>query len=251
MPAPRRDRAWSRERPIRYAKTLHGDCADVGLDAPPPATYGEPGAMDPTDDRALLARLRAGDGEAFEALVRRYHGRLLRLARMFVSSDASAEEVVQDTWVAVLDRVDTFEERSSLLTWISRILVNRAKTRGVREARSLPFSALGDTEADGGDLVVEPDRFNDKGRWSAPPARWDDETPERLVGNQEAMALLDEELRQLPERQRIVVVLRDTLGWTADEVCNVLELNETNQRVLLHRARSRLRARLEVHFRKP
>lgn len=207
--------------------------------------------MDPTDDRALLARMRAGDGEAFETLVKRYHGRLLRLARMFVSTDASAEEVVQDTWLAVLDRIDTFEERASLLTWISRILVNRAKTRGVREARTLPFSAMADLDAETHESVVDPERFNEKGKWSAPPARWEDETPERLVGNQEAMALLDEELRQLPERQRVVVVLRDTLGWTAEEVCNVLELNETNQRVLLHRARSRLRARLEVHFKKP
>lgn len=115
----------------------------------------------------------------------------------------------------------------------------------------MPFSAMAELDAETHESVVDPERFNEKGRWSAPPARWDDETPERLVGNQEAMALLDDELRQLPERQRVVVVLRDTLGWTADEVCNVLELNETNQRVLLHRARSRLRARLEVHFKKP
>jgi RNA polymerase sigma-70 factor (ECF subfamily) len=207
--------------------------------------------MDATDDKALLVRLRAGDADAFEALVRRHRGRLLRLARMFVSTDASAEEIVQDTWLAVLDGLDSFEERSSLLTWISRILVNRAKTRGVREARSMPFSAMSDADSEGAEPAVDPARFNDRGKWSAPPARWDDETPERLVGNQEAMALLDEEIRQLPERQRIVVVLRDTLGWTADEVCNVLELNETNQRVLLHRARSRLRGRLELHFKKP
>lgn len=207
--------------------------------------------MDATDDKALLVRLRAGDGDAFAALVRRYHGRLLRLARLFVSTDASAEEVVQDTWLAVLDRVDTFEERSSLLTWISRILVNRAKTKGVREARSLPFSAMSEPDVETAEPVVDPERFNEKGKWSAPPGRWDDETPERLLGNQQAMALLDAELRQLPERQRIVVVLRDTLGWTADEVCNVLDLNETNQRVLLHRARARLRARLEVHFKRP
>lgn len=184
-------------------------------------------------------------------LVARHHGRLLRLARMFVSTEASAEEVVQDTWVAVLDRLDTFEERASLVTWISRILVNRAKTKGVREARMTPFSAIEDAHGDDAEAVVDPDRFNDKGRWSHPPARWDDETPERLVANHEAMAVLEEELRQLPERQRIIVVLRDTLGWTAEEVCNVLELNETNQRVLLHRARSRLRMRLEGHFKSP
>lgn len=206
--------------------------------------------MAPSDDTTLLARLRAGDARAFDALVRSHHGRLVRLARLFVSTDASAEEVVQDVWVAVLDQLEAFEGRSSFLTWISRILVNRAKTKGVREARTLPFSAMGD-DSDSGEPAVDPGRFGDNGRWSAPPARWEDETPERLVSNQEAMAILDEELRQLPERQRVVVVLRDTLGWTAEEVCNVLEVNETNQRVLLHRARSRLRARLESHFKKP
>jgi RNA polymerase sigma-70 factor (ECF subfamily) len=206
--------------------------------------------MEPMADTALLERMRAGDSDAFDALVRRYHGRLVRLARMFVSTDASAEEIVQDTWLVVLDGLDRFEGRSSLLTWISRIVVNRAKTRGVREARTLPFSAIADDDAEA-EPAAEPERFNSKGRWAAPPARWDDETPERLVGNQEAMALLDQELRQLPEKQRLVVVLRDTLGWTAEEVCNVLDLQETHQRVLLHRARSRLRTRLEVHFKKP
>lgn len=205
-----------------------------------------------SDDRQLLARLRAGEAEAFEKLVLRHHGALKRLARLFVSTEASAEEVVQDTWVAVLDGLDAFEERSSLATWISRILVNRAKTRGVRDARTTPFSALGDGEHDDPvEPAVDAARFNVKGNWAEPPTRWQDETPEQLVGNREAMVLVDEELRQLPERQRVVVVLRDTLGWTAEEVCDALEINETNQRVLLHRARSRLRARLEAHFGKP
>lgn len=222
----------------------------VRLDEDRPAPY-LPRSMDPLDDdQVLITRLRAGDAEVFDALVRRHHKRLVRLARLFVSTDASAEEVVQDTWVAVLDRLDAFEQRSSLITWVSRILVNRAKTKGVREARSLPFSALADGEGEA-EPALEGDRFDAKGKWRAPPARWDDETPERLVGNQQAMAILDDELRQLPERQRLVVVLRDTLGWTAEEVCNVLEVNETNQRVLLHRARTRLRARLEAHFEEP
>ncbi|MEO6773128.1 MAG: sigma-70 family RNA polymerase sigma factor [Kofleriaceae bacterium] len=199
----------------------------------------------------LLIRLRSGDADAFEILVRRYHAPLARLARVFVSTEASAEEVVQDTWVAVLQGLDSFEERSSLGTWISRILVNRSKTKGVREARMTPFSAMGDGETDeSAESVVDPARFDDRGMWSGPPERWEDETPEQLVGNQEAMALLDSELRQLPERQRVVVMLRDTLGWTAEDVCNALEINETNQRVLLHRARSRLRARLEQHLNK-
>lgn len=207
--------------------------------------------MDPVDDQALLARIRTGDGDAFDALVRRHHGRLLRLARLFVSTSASAEEVVQDTWVAVLDGLDGFEGRSSLLTWISRILVNRAKTRGVREARTLPFSAMGDGTQEAMESDVDAERFTEKGKWSAPPAQWEETTPDRLVGNQQLMALLEVELRELPERQRLVVVLRDTLGWTAEEVCNVLEVNETNQRVLLHRARARLRSRLEAHLAKP
>jgi RNA polymerase sigma-70 factor (ECF subfamily) len=207
--------------------------------------------MDKLDETALLARLREGDREAFDTLVGRYHGRLVRLARLFVSTEASAEEVVQDAWLAVLDGLDAFEGRSSLLTWISRILVNRAKTKGVREARMMPFSALGDERDEASEPAIDPERFNEKGMWSAPPARWQDETPERLAGNAEALAILEDELRQLPERQRIIVVLRDTLGWTSEEVCNALELNETNQRVLLHRARSRLRARLEARFKKP
>jgi len=202
-----------------------------------------------SDDTHLLARLRAGDGAAFDALVERYHGRLKRLARLFVSTDASADEVVQDTWVAVLDGLASFEERSTLGTWISRILVNRAKTRSVREARTTPFSAMSAGDEPGDELsVVDAARFNANGKWSAPPMRWEDETPEKLLGDQQAMALLEVELRQLPERQRVIVVLRDTLGWTAEEVCSALEINEPNQRVLLHRGRARLRARLEAHF---
>ncbi len=219
------------------------------LDPSPSPAYRAPVPVATPEETQLLARLRAGDAEAFDVLVRRYHAPLKRLAQAFVSTEASAEEVVQDTWVAVLDGLDTFEERSSLGTWISRILVNRSKTKGVREARMTPFSAMGDGEHDeSAESVVDPTRFDDRGKWSAPPERWEAETPEQLVGNQEAMALLDVELRQLPERQRVVVVLRDTLGWTAEDVCNALEINETNQRVLLHRARSRLRGRLEHHL---
>ncbi len=206
--------------------------------------------MASSDDKQLLAQIREGDAGAFEVLVAKHHGRLVRLARLFVSTEASAEEVVQDTWVAVLDGLDGFEERSSLMTWISRVLVNRAKTKGVREARTAPFSSFGNDEEDASEPVVDPSRFNERGMWSAPPDRWEDESPERLAGNSEMLVLLDAELRQLPERQRIVVVLRDTLGWSAEEVCNALEINETNQRVLLHRARARLRTRLEIHFRK-
>lgn len=203
-------------------------------------------AVPDLDDGELVARLRQGDEAAFTALIDKHHGALRRLARAFVSSDAAANEVVQDTWVAVLDGLAAFEARASLKTWIFRILVNRAKTKGVREARSVPMSALGDGE-DAAESAVDPDRFNDRGRWVSPPERWDADTPEKLLLRKELVGELEEAIARLPESQRSVVVMRDALGWSSDEVCNVLELTETNQRVLLHRARSRLRAMLEHH----
>jgi len=205
--------------------------------------------MSERDERKLVARLCEGDEAAFTELIERYHGPMRRLARTFVPSDALAEEVVQETWVAVLDGIRGFEGRSSVKTWIFRILVNRARTRGGREARTIPASALGrDDEA--AEAAVDPARFDGRGMWTAPPERWDADTPEKLALRQETMSALEQAIRELPERQRQVVVLRDALGWTAAEVCNVLELEETNQRVLLHRARSRLRAALEAHEKK-
>ena len=202
-------------------------------------------AEPPRDDHDLVARLRAGDEAAFTTLINRHHGALRRVARTFVSSDAAAEEVVQDTWVAVLDGLASFEERSSLKTWIFRILVNRAKTKGVREARTVPMSAMGSDDEEAAEAAVDPSRFNARGMWSAPPQRWEAETPAKLLLRKELGGELERAIDQLPERQRRVVVMRDALGWSSEEVCNVLELNETNQRVLLHRARSRLRALLE------
>lgn len=202
-------------------------------------------AEPPRDDHDLVTRLRQGDEAAFTRLIDQHHGALRRLARTFVSSDAAAEEVVQDTWVAVLDGLAAFEGRSSLKTWIFRILVNRAKTKGVREARTVPMSAMGSDDPETAEAVVDPSRFNTKGMWSAPPQRWEAETPAQLVLRKELVGELERAIDQLPERQRRVVVMRDALGWSSEEVCNVLELNETNQRVLLHRARSRLRALLE------
>jgi RNA polymerase sigma-70 factor (ECF subfamily) len=197
-----------------------------------------------TDDADLLQRLRAGDEAAFAALVDRLHPSLLRVARLFVRSDAVAEEVVQETWVAVLDGLDRFEGRASLNTWIGRILANRARTRAVREGRSLPLSAI---EGDG-EPAVDRDRFGPRGFWATPPRPWEDPGAEKLLLRRELGALLARELVRLPEAQRAVVELRDVDGWTAEEVCNVLDLSETNQRVLLHRGRSRLRAALERHL---
>jgi RNA polymerase sigma-70 factor (ECF subfamily) len=192
------------------------------------------------DDTLLVGRLRDGDEAAFRDLVGRMHRGLLRVAMAFVESPSAAEEVVQETWLAVVAQIDGFEGRSSLRTWIGTILCNRAKTRGVRDKRSVPFSSLSEEELD----PVEPERFHAGGTWSAPPARWDD-APESLVLRKEAREAIERELKALPEAQRTVVTLRDLEGWSSEEVCNVLEISETNQRVLLHRGRQRLRSALE------
>jgi RNA polymerase sigma-70 factor (ECF subfamily) len=197
-------------------------------------------ASAPPHDEQLLARLREGDETAFRALVQEMHRALFHLAVAFVGSRAVAEEVVQETWTAVVAQLDGFEGRSSLRTWIGAILVNRAKTRGVRERRTVPFSSLSAEDA----APVEPERFGASGFWSVPPASWDS-APENLVLRKEALAVLDRELAAMPDAQRTVVTLRDLEGWSSEEVCNVLGVSETNQRVLLHRGRMRLRAALE------
>jgi RNA polymerase sigma-70 factor (ECF subfamily) len=206
------------------------------------------------DSATLLTRLRAGDAQAFAALVDRHHGAMVRLARTFVSSDAVAQEVAQDAWSAALSGLASFEGRSSFKTWLFRIVVNRAKTRGVRDARSVPMSALGAGAGDGDDAgdepAVNPDRFTQRGMWAAPPREWE-LSPEELLGQRQTLAALEHALAALPERQRQVVLLRDMLGWTSEEVCNVLEVTETNERVLLHRARARLRTALEAHLATP
>jgi RNA polymerase sigma-70 factor (ECF subfamily) len=192
------------------------------------------------DEEALVQRLRQGDEPAFRDLVRESHSALKRLARAFVRTDAAVEEVVQDTWLAVVAQIDGFDGRSTLRTWIGAILVNRAKTRGERDRRFVPFSAL----AEGEDGPVEPERFGARGFWSTPPRRWDS-APENLVLRKEARALIERAIESLPPAQRTVVELRDVEGWTSEEICNVLGLSETNQRVLLHRGRMRLRSALE------
>ncbi|MBI4476272.1 MAG: sigma-70 family RNA polymerase sigma factor [Acidobacteria bacterium] len=217
------------------------------------AAHHELGVSDPTsnrrvsaEDEATVERLLAGDEATFTDLVERYHGRLLRLALLFVSDRASAEEVVQDTWLAVITGLPAFEGRSGLKTWIFSILSNRAKTRGRREKRSVPFSAL--TSADqGNDPAVDPSRFTSGGGWSAPPEKWDEDTPERLLLRQETRAAVDAAILALPAAQRAVITLRDVEGVDSAEVCNILEISDTNQRVLLHRARAKVRTALEQH----
>jgi RNA polymerase sigma-70 factor, ECF subfamily len=201
----------------------------------------------------LLARLRAGDEAAFGELVDAYTPSLLRVARGFVPSAAVAEEVVQETWLGVLRGLDRFEGRSSLRTWIFRILVNRARTRGARERRTVPFASLAADEAAGDFHAVEPDRFlpADHDRWphhwASPPTRWD-EAPDDAAQHAETLALLRAAIDRLPPAQRMVIALRDMVGCAAGEVCEALDITDANQRVLLHRARSRVRAALEEHL---
>jgi RNA polymerase sigma-70 factor, ECF subfamily len=197
----------------------------------------------------LLEALRSGDEGAFRALVREYQPSLVRVARMFVSSQAAAEEVAQETWLGVLNGLDRFEGRSSLRTWIFRILTNIAKTKAVREGRTLPFSALQDP-ARVPEAAVDADRFLDSehprwpGHWAAKPTPW----PEDALVAAETRERLAEAIEALPATQRAVISLRDIEGWSSEEVRNALDLSETNQRVLLHRARSKVRAALESYL---
>jgi RNA polymerase sigma-70 factor (ECF subfamily) len=209
-----------------------------------------PVSADP--DAELLARLRCGDELAFRTLVERYTALMLRVARLHVRDRQAAEEVVQETWLAVVKGLERFEGRSTLKTWLFRILTNRAKTRGEREARSIPFSALVTTDINADEPAVNPDRFQGAaerwpGGWSFPPARWETLPQERLL-SQETMQRVAQAIEQLPPAQRTVIRLRDVEGWHSDEVCEMLGLSHGNQRVLLHRARSKVRSALERYL---
>lgn len=199
--------------------------------------------MQRATDEELVERLRARDESAFEELVRRYNAPLLRFARQFVPTAALAEDVVSETWLGVLNGIDRFEGRSSLKTWIYRILSNTAKTRAQREGRSLPFSALDDGETPF-EPTVDRSRFLGTGQWAAPPGAWPEE---RLLGD-ETRAVIETAIAALPAMQGLVVTLRDVEGWSADEVRNALDLSETNQRVLLHRGRAKVRQALEQYL---
>ncbi len=201
-------------------------------------------------DAELVAALRAGDEAAYARVVREWHGPLLRVARIFVPSRAVAEEVVQETWLRVLGALDRFEGRSSLKTWVFRILVNTAKTRAQREGRVVPFSALHDP-ARVPEPAVEPERFlpddheRHPGGWASPPR----ELPEERLLAAETRERIAAAIEALPSSQRAVISLRDVEGWSADEVRNALDLSEVNQRVLLHRARAKVRSALEEYLR--
>ena len=231
----------------------------AGVEQSPPmaeqeaSTRGGPdGSTRTANDERLIAALRRGDEDAFRTVVEEYGPFLMRLALMHVPSRAVAEEVVQDTWLAVLNGIDRFEGRSSLRTWIASILLNKARTRGQRERRVLPFSFLRRRAEEGRDEpAVSPDRFQSvhdsyPGQWARPPTEWG--SPEGRLSMEEARRVLLEAIAKLPIRQREVIALRDISGWSAAETRNALGLSETNQRVLLHRARSKVRAALERHF---
>jgi RNA polymerase sigma-70 factor (ECF subfamily) len=192
-----------------------------------------------TDDHELLERLRAGDEEAFVALIGRHNRALFYVARSFVPSDAIAEEVVQDTWMAVVRGLSKFEGRSSIKTWLVNIAINRARSTGTRESRVLPLSRS--------EAAVDPNRFDKTGQWMTPPEYFIEDSEDRVIAG-----LLSETIRSsldnLPESQRQVVTLRDVEGLDSKEVCQVLDITEVNQRVLLHRGRSRLRQDLESKF---
>ena len=203
--------------------------------------------MTDPDDGALVRALQSGDEAAFVTLIDRYAATMLRVARGYVATKEAAEDVVQETWLGVIRGISSFEQRSSLKTWIFRILVNRARTRGERESRTRPFSALTMAEHE---PAVDPDRFVDSGRWagfwSTPPTR--ESIPEQRVLAHEAGALLLAAIDSLPANQQIVISLRDVQGLDASEVCEMLQITESNQRVLRHRARSKVRAVLEQYL---
>ena len=198
-------------------------------------------------DAEVVAALKAGDESVFADLVDAYSPGLLRMARMYVRDQAVAEEVVQDTWIAVLRGIDRFEGRSSLKTWIFRILINTAKTRGQRESRSIPFSAAAAAD----EPSVDPDRFLDAnhrfaGGWMLGPSEWN--TPEEELLQGETRGVILAAIDMLPEAQKAVITLRDVEGFPADEVAEQLGISDGNQRVLLHRARSKVRAAIEKHL---
>ena len=204
------------------------------------------------DERLLIQRLRAREERAFVELVERYYGYLLPLADFYVSNRAVAEEVVQEAWLAVLKGIDRFEERSSFKTWISRIVMNLARTRGVRESRMVPFSDFAEDDAGYEETAVDPERFRGAmdqypDHWSVSPRPWNSDPETELLTN-ETMSVLDGAVKMLPKAQQLVLTMRDINGWTPEEVCNALGISETNQRVLLHRGRSKVRAILENHY---
>jgi RNA polymerase sigma-70 factor, ECF subfamily len=232
---------------------MTGPDRDASPDSTPAGRVPSPGPAPPdparTREREQLAALRRGDQAAFAELVRRLHPSMVRLATSYVSSRALAEEVAQDTWVAVLEELDRFEGRSSLRTWMFRILVNKAKTRGVRERRSMPFSSLSLQQEAAGPMLPPESFFDDDhrwaGHWAVPVHAW--ELPEEHLLSTELAGVILQAVDGLPPAQRAVVALRDGQSLPSQEVCDLLGLTEANQRVLLHRGRTRVRSAIAAY----
>jgi len=210
------------------------------------------GVVASADELLLIEQLRSGNEAAFVSLVDRYAPTMLRLAMIYVRVWAVAEEVVQEAWVGILESLHRFEGRSSLKTWMFHILTNCAITRAQREGRSIPFSSLPDLDTDLDEPAVDLDRFLPAdqqwaGHWVSFPSNWQEMPEERLL-SQETRACLEQAIEALPPSQREIIVLRDIEGWTSEETCRFLSISEVNQRVLLHRARSKVRGALEKYF---
>jgi RNA polymerase sigma-70 factor (ECF subfamily) len=200
-------------------------------------------------DSSLVERLRAGDTKAFEQLVAQNHAPLIRMAMRYVADREIAEEVVQNTWIAVIEGIKNYEGRSSLRSWIFAILINKAKDRGVRESRHVNFSSL-ESADDGNEDAVDPSRFHAAGElagdWAMPPQPWNEQTPERLLASRQALEAMSRAIDELPASLRAVLVLRDVEEHDSDYVCKKLNITETNLYVRLHRARERVRAAVEA-----
>ena len=233
---------------LELSPGLHGSTSDrtgrTGMEIPR-------SSADP-EEHGLIEQLRNGDEMAFTSLVDRFHASMIRLAMAHVSDRSVAEEVVQETWMGVLEGLDRFEGRSSLKTWIFRILTNKAKTRGMRESRQVRFSSASGSGEDLEEPAVDPSRFRTSGHWAdywaAYPQPWDEATPEKVLLTKEGSAYLEQAIQALPPNLRQVLILRDVEGLSSKEACAMLAVSEANQRVLLHRARSRVRRALEQYL---
>jgi len=221
-----------------------GQVARARREAPPATVPGKTKNDDP-----LVARLRKGDERAFEELVKQNHGALIRMAMRYVADRDTAEEVVQDTWIAVIDGIGRFEGRSSLGSWMFAILIHKAKDRGVRESRHIAFSAF-ESHEDEGEEAVDPARFHASGElaghWALPPQPWNEQTPERLLASKQALEALSQALDELPPGLREVLVLKDVEGLESQAICERLKITENNLYVRLHRARERVRQAVET-----
>lgn len=199
-----------------------------------------------SSDNECLERLLEGDERAFEALIDEYHTGMLKFASTFVDGESAAEEVVQETWAAVVDGLEDFEGRSSLKTWIYGILANIAKKRGRRDGRTVNWSSLSDEPIDDR-VTVDSDRFNAEGHWSVPPKSWNRDPEDDLLRS-DLLEQIERALEDLPARQQAVVRLRDVEGLSTDDVCDILDITQGNQRVLLHRGRTKIRSALEQYL---